>query len=119
MTVVCKPTNHVQCYAYGHFLNIKREAEFQDEARNSRESSAERCFAMPASGVKGVKRGEDRKGARRGIGEGSLGGPGGKSRDKHWVATHFKTHVATHFKKLKIYLFRGRLGGLPLRGSRA
>ena len=38
---------------------------------------------MPASGVKGVIRGGDRKGAPEGGGVGRVvGGPGGKSRDK-------------------------------------
>ena len=45
---------------------------------------------MPASGVKGVIRGGDRKGAPEGGGGGGgggrvVGGPGGKSRGKHWV----------------------------------
>ena len=52
------------------FFFFLREAEFQDEARNSREGSA--GGALPASGVKGVIRGGDRKGAPEGGGgEGS------------------------------------------------
>ena len=47
-----------------------REAEFQVEARNSREGSAEGCFACLWG--KGVIRGGDRKGAPEGgSGEGS------------------------------------------------
>ena len=40
---------------------------------------------MPASGVKGVISREDRKGALGGGVGRVAGGPGGKSRDKHWV----------------------------------
>ena len=40
---------------------------------------------MPASGVKGVIRGGDRKGAPEGGVGRVVGGPGGKSRGKHWV----------------------------------